>query len=113
MLDFSCPSETPNECCILEPIIENRSILAYNKPLSGRRTLIFDMNGIIWGAILIFLSLILALLHKYLKPLRGKDRQLKALIDKTLYDKAFRRKAESLCNNAPYFTWLCFYWFKE
>jgi hypothetical protein len=41
-----------------------------------------------------------ALLHKYLKPLRGKDRQLKALIDKTLYDKAFRRKAESLCNNA-------------
>jgi hypothetical protein len=43
---------------------------------------------------------IMALLHKYLKPLRGKDRQLKALIDKTLYDKAFRRKAESLCNNA-------------
>jgi hypothetical protein len=32
--------------------------------------------------------------------LRGKDRQLKALIDKTLYNKAFRRKAESLCNNA-------------
>jgi hypothetical protein len=48
----------------------------------------------------IILQLFPALLHKYLKPLRGKDRQLKALIDKTLYDKAFRRKAESLCNNA-------------
>jgi hypothetical protein len=41
-----------------------------------------------------------ALLHKYLKLLRGKDCQLKALIDQTLYNKAFRRKAESLCNNA-------------
>jgi hypothetical protein len=39
-------------------------------------------------------------LHKYLKLLRGKDCQLKALIDQTLYNKAFRRKAESLCNNA-------------
>jgi hypothetical protein len=41
-----------------------------------------------------------ALLHKYLKLLRGKDCQSKALIDQTLYNKAFRRKAESLCNNA-------------
>ena len=32
--------------------------------------------------------------------MRGKDCQLKALIDQTLYNKAFRRKAESLCNNA-------------
>jgi hypothetical protein len=42
----------------------------------------------------------MALLHKYLKLLRGKDCQLKALIDQTLYNKAFRRKAESLCNKA-------------
>jgi hypothetical protein len=43
-----------------------------------------------------------ALLHKYLKLLRGKDRQLNTLIYQTLYNKAFRRKAESLCNNAEY-----------
>jgi hypothetical protein len=45
---------------------------------------------------------IAALLHKYLKLLRGKDRQLNTLIYQTLYNKAFRRKAESLCNNAGY-----------
>jgi hypothetical protein len=33
----------------------------------------------------------MALLHKYLTLLRGKDHQLKALIDQTLYNKAFRR----------------------
>jgi hypothetical protein len=40
------------------------------------------------------------LLHKYLKLLRGKDRQLQALIDQTLYNKAFNRLTQVIVKNA-------------
>jgi hypothetical protein len=35
-----------------------------------------------------------ALLHKYLKPLCSKDRQLESLIEKSLRSKAFGRNTE-------------------
>jgi hypothetical protein len=42
----------------------------------------------------IYFSIRAALLHKYLKPLCSKDRQLESLIEKSLRSKAFGRNTE-------------------
>jgi hypothetical protein len=73
--------------------LAGKKILAFTNLLNGPNEVSVSSVG----------AISLALLHKYLKLLRGKDRQLNTLIYQTLYNEAFRRKAESLCNNAHLF----------